>query len=111
MMASAQVVETSVNTNSPSQDYTTNPNDHSNHNIFHCVKIPERPHNVPGTPRNPSGIPWNALESPENPLESLVTPRNLPEHPVIPRNPTNHPPELQMAAHKRSDFGMEAALF
>ena len=45
MMASAQVVETSVNTNnSPSQDYTTNPDDHSNHNIdspgfsqiFHC---------------------------------------------------------------------------
>ena len=34
MMASAQVVETSVNTkNSPSQDYTTSPNDHSNHNI------------------------------------------------------------------------------
>ena len=34
MMASAQVVETSVNTNnSPSQDYTTNPDDHSNHNI------------------------------------------------------------------------------
>ena len=33
-MASAQVVETSVNTNnSPSQDYTTNPGDHSNHNI------------------------------------------------------------------------------
>ena len=33
-MASAQVVETSVNTNnSPSQDYTTNPDDHSNHNI------------------------------------------------------------------------------
>ena len=33
MMASSQVVETSVNTNnSPSQDYTTNPNDHSNHN-------------------------------------------------------------------------------
>ena len=31
-MASAQVVETSVNT-SPSQDYTTNPDDHSNHNI------------------------------------------------------------------------------
>ena len=32
-MASAQVVETSVNTNnSPSQDYTTNPDDHSNHN-------------------------------------------------------------------------------
>ena len=31
-MASAQVVETSVNTNnSPSQDYTTNPDDHSNH--------------------------------------------------------------------------------
>ena len=29
MMASAQVVETSVNTNnSPSQDYTTNPDDH-----------------------------------------------------------------------------------
>ena len=28
-MASAQVVETSVNTNnSPSQDYTTNPDDH-----------------------------------------------------------------------------------
>ena len=34
MMASAQVVKTSVNTNnSPSQDYTANPNDHSNHNI------------------------------------------------------------------------------
>ena len=34
MMASAQVVETPVNTNnSPSQDYTTNPDDHSNHNI------------------------------------------------------------------------------
>ena len=34
MMASAQVVETSVNTNnSPSQDYTTNPHDHTNHNI------------------------------------------------------------------------------
>ena len=33
-MASAQVVETSVNTNSsPFQDYTTNPDDHSNHNI------------------------------------------------------------------------------
>ena len=32
-MASAQVVETSVNTNnSPSQDYTTNPDDHSNQN-------------------------------------------------------------------------------
>ena len=35
MMASAQVVETSVNTNnSPSQDYTTNPDNHSNHNIY-----------------------------------------------------------------------------
>ena len=34
MMASAPIVETSVNTNnSPSQDYTTNPDDHSNHNI------------------------------------------------------------------------------
>ena len=34
MMASAPVVETSVNTNnSPYQDYTTNPDDHSNHNI------------------------------------------------------------------------------
>ena len=34
MMASAQVVETSVNTNnSPSQDYTTNPDDHSHYNI------------------------------------------------------------------------------
>ena len=34
MMASAQVVETSVHTNnSPSQDYTTNPDDHSNHNM------------------------------------------------------------------------------
>ena len=34
MIASAQVVETSVNTNnSPSQDYTTNPDDYSNHNI------------------------------------------------------------------------------
>ena len=35
MMASAQVVETSVNTNnSPSQDYTTNPDNHSNHNTY-----------------------------------------------------------------------------
>ena len=34
MMASAQLVETSVNTNnSASQDNTTNPDDHSNHNI------------------------------------------------------------------------------
>ena len=35
-MASAQVVETSVNTNnSPSQDYyTTNPDDHSNHTLL-----------------------------------------------------------------------------
>ena len=33
MMASAQVVETSVNTNNIPQDYTTNPDDHSNHNI------------------------------------------------------------------------------
>ena len=34
MMASTQVVKTSVNTNnSPSQDYTINPDDHSNHNI------------------------------------------------------------------------------
>ena len=34
MMASAQVVEASINTNnSPSQDYTTNPDDHSNRNI------------------------------------------------------------------------------
>ena len=34
MMASAQVVKTSINTNnSPSQDYTTNLDDHSNHNI------------------------------------------------------------------------------
>ena len=33
-MASAQVVEMSVNTNnSPSQDYTTNLDDHLNHNI------------------------------------------------------------------------------
>ena len=34
MIASAQVVEMSVNTNnSPSQYYTTNPDDHLNHNI------------------------------------------------------------------------------
>ena len=43
MLASAQVVETSVNTNnSPSQDYTTNPDDHSNHNknfVYTCVQI------------------------------------------------------------------------
>ena len=39
-MASAQVVETSVNTNnSPSQDYTTNPDDHSNHNICLGLKL------------------------------------------------------------------------
>ena len=41
MMASAQVVETSVNTNnSPSQDYTTNLDDHSNHNteIMLCTQ-------------------------------------------------------------------------
>ena len=41
MMASAQVVETSVNTNnSPSQDYTTNPDDHSNHNKYRYVMLP-----------------------------------------------------------------------
>ena len=35
-MASVQVVETSVNyqQQSSSQDYTTNPDDHSNHNNF-----------------------------------------------------------------------------
>ena len=33
-MASTEVVETAVNTNnSPPQDYTTNPDDHSNHNF------------------------------------------------------------------------------
>ena len=38
MMASAQVAETSVNTNhSPSQDYTAKPDDHSNHNSCNCV--------------------------------------------------------------------------
>ena len=38
MMASAQVVETSVNTNnSPSQDYTTNPDNHSNHNKIYLI--------------------------------------------------------------------------
>ena len=38
-MASAQVVETSVNTNkSPSQDYTKNPDDHSNHKIARVLK-------------------------------------------------------------------------
>ena len=32
-MASTQVVEMLINTNNrPSQDYTTNPDDHSNHN-------------------------------------------------------------------------------
>ena len=37
-MASAQVVEMSVNTNnSPSQDCTTNPDDHSNHNIYYIL--------------------------------------------------------------------------
>ena len=40
MMASAQVVETSVNTNnSPSQDYTTNPDDHSNHNRKYLINL------------------------------------------------------------------------
>ena len=39
MMASAQVVEISVNTNnSPSQDYTTNQDDHSNHNKV-CIVL------------------------------------------------------------------------
>ena len=40
MMAFTQVVETSVNTNnSPSQDYTTNPDGHSNHNsLFFAAK-------------------------------------------------------------------------
>ena len=38
MMASAQVVETSVNTNnSPSQDYTTNPDNHSKHNKIYLI--------------------------------------------------------------------------
>ena len=41
MMASAQVVEMSVNTNNrPSQDYTTNPVDHSNHNIIYTYDRP-----------------------------------------------------------------------
>ena len=42
-MASTQVVETSVNTNNSPQDYTTNPDDHSNRQhwltwvqTFHC---------------------------------------------------------------------------
>ena len=36
MMASAQVVETSVNTNnSPSQDYTTNPDDPQTTTLTH----------------------------------------------------------------------------
>ena len=40
MMASAQVVKTSVNTNnSPSRDYTTNPDNHSNHNILNYIKV------------------------------------------------------------------------
>ena len=40
MMASAQVVETSVNiNNSPSQDYTTNPDDHSNHNKVSLICV------------------------------------------------------------------------
>ena len=39
-MASAQVVETSVNTNkSPSQNYTTNPDNHSNHNNLPIVYV------------------------------------------------------------------------
>ena len=42
MMASAQIVETSVNTNnSPSQDYTTNPDDHSNHNTCDYIWNPD----------------------------------------------------------------------
>ena len=46
MMASAQVVETSVNTNnSPSQDYTTNPDDHSNHNTRTYTRNWERAKN------------------------------------------------------------------
>ena len=44
-MASTQVVETSVNTNnSPSQDYTTNPDNHSNH---HNKTFPKRLYYVP----------------------------------------------------------------
>ena len=35
MMTSAQVVETSVNTNNSPQDYTTNPDDHLNHDKNH----------------------------------------------------------------------------
>ena len=38
MMTSAQVVEMSVNTNnSPSQGYATNPDDHSNHNMYEIL--------------------------------------------------------------------------
>ena len=36
-MAPAQVVETSVNTNNSPQGYTTNPDDHSNHNINQVI--------------------------------------------------------------------------
>ena len=40
MMASAQVVEMSVNTNnSPSQDYTTNLDDHSNYKYCHVLSF------------------------------------------------------------------------
>ena len=91
MMASAQVVETSVNTNnspsqdyttspddqivetsvnaninnSPSQDYTTNPDDHSNHNvhvpaIFTC-RTSERVSSMTCAVI-PSYSPWKWLE-------------------------------------------------
>ena len=55
-MASAQVVETSVNTNnSPSQDYTTNPDDHSNHNSFDIKIISRKTFWRPLKPTSNSG--------------------------------------------------------
>ena len=50
MMASAQVVETSVNTNnSPSQNYTTNPDDHLIWDSTEALKdVSERTQDLPG---------------------------------------------------------------
>ena len=78
MMASAQVVETSVNTNnSPSQDYTTNPDDHSNHNIdsprfkpFTVINIITNKHSRNTVPQT---APICHLTTPPPPNINIVT--------------------------------------
>ena len=66
MMASAQVVETSVNTNnSPSQDYTTNPEDHSNHNIIASREIGNLETNMAEADLSPTTFTSSSASDPD----------------------------------------------